>query len=294
MECYHPLTAYQLVDGAVVFAERGNVQRTLSLPCGQCIGCRLLRARAWAIRCMHEAQLWERNVFITLTYSDEHLPENEDLCYRHFQLFMKRLRRVAKKPVRFFACGEYGGQLGRPHFHACLFNWDFVDRVYEVTTGAGSRVFTSPLLSRLWPFGFSSIGDVTLESAGYVARYCVKKVTGRGADSHYQRLNVETGELFQRTPEMAHMSLKPAIGALWLGKYFESYARDGKVLANGVRVKGPRFYDKVFQKLMPDAFEMLNAERYLQALDRAAERTADRLLVKEKVTLAASSFLKRN
>lgn len=292
MECYHPLTAFQLTNGSVVFAERGDVYRTLSLPCGQCIGCRLLRARTWAIRCMHEAACWERNVFITLTYENE--PENGDLCYRDFQLFMKRLRRQAKRPVRFFACGEYGEQFSRPHFHACLFNYDFVDKKRWSHTPLGHVVYTSPLLSSLWPFGFSTLGDVTLESAGYVARYCLKKVTGRDANAHYAMLNVETGELFNRTPEFAHMSLKPAIGSLWLGKWFTDVYPKGKVLANGKKVKAPRYYDKIFQKLCPEAFELLQEQRYLDSLKNAPEKTQKRLDVKEQVTIAATTQLVRS
>lgn len=294
MECYHPLTAFQLMNGSVVFAERGDVFRTLSLPCGQCIGCRLLRARTWAIRCMHEAKTWERNCFVTLTYSDEYLPENGDLRYSDFQKFMKRLRRSLSMPVRFFACGEYGERFGRPHFHACLFNTDFVDKKYWRTTDAGSRSYRSSSLEALWPFGDCEVGDVTLESAGYVARYCVKKVTGRDADAHYSMINLETGELFKRTPEMAHMSLKPAIGALWLGRWFSDVYPAGKVLANGVKVKAPRYYDKLFQKLMPEEFELLQAKRYLEAQGRAAEHTQARLDVKEAVTLAATKALQRN
>ena len=39
------------------------------LPCGSCVSCRLAYSRSWAIRCMHEASLHDRNCFLTLTYS---------------------------------------------------------------------------------------------------------------------------------------------------------------------------------------------------------------------------------
>ena len=123
MPCYHPWLAYQCLDGSVVSVERkgkGAVVRTLTLPCGQCVGCRLERSRQWAIRCMHEAQLHERNSFVTLTYKGD-VPD-EGLRYRDFQLFMKRLRKYASgQQIRFYMCGEYGDEKGRPHFHACLF-----------------------------------------------------------------------------------------------------------------------------------------------------------------------------
>ena len=74
----------------------------------------------WALRCMHEAKLHDRNCFVTLTYDDLHLPPHGSLRYRDIQLFHKKLRRRVGA-FRFFLCGEYGEQLGRPHYHACYF-----------------------------------------------------------------------------------------------------------------------------------------------------------------------------
>lgn len=91
MACFSPLDAWQLENGSIVFVERGKVLRSLSLPCGQCLGCRLERSRQWAIRCMHEASMHEYSCFATLTYNEESVPNS--LCYRDFQLFMKRARK---------------------------------------------------------------------------------------------------------------------------------------------------------------------------------------------------------
>ena len=66
------------------------------------------------MRCMHEAQMHECNCFVTLTY--EVAPRS--LQYEDFQKFLKRLRKNSGKAVRYFACGEYGEEGGRPHFHA--------------------------------------------------------------------------------------------------------------------------------------------------------------------------------
>ena len=131
MPCYHPMPAVRMSDGSVKFISRNKrgVESELELPCGQCIGCRLERSRQWAIRCLHEASLHERNAFITLTYDESNLPPGGSLVYRDFQLFMKRLRKVAGK-VTFYVGGEYGENLLRPHFHACIFGYDFPDKVY--------------------------------------------------------------------------------------------------------------------------------------------------------------------
>lgn len=113
MPCYHPLSAYQRTDGEIVFAERGDIQRNVTLACGQCIGCRLERSRQWAVRCMHEAKMHRHNCFLTVTYADEHLPQryftghyhprtgqpiySGNLDVRHTQLFLKRLRKALCK-----------------------------------------------------------------------------------------------------------------------------------------------------------------------------------------------------
>ena len=123
MPCYFPIPAWRHAGQAklVFTAPRAgqNVIETLHVPCGQCVGCRLKRSREWALRCVHEASLYSRNSFITLTYNNENLPNPPSLRVRDFQLFVKRLRKkfdgidevidadgLVSKPIRFFQCGE--------------------------------------------------------------------------------------------------------------------------------------------------------------------------------------------
>lgn len=295
MPCYHPLTAYQAATGDVVFYEsrRHDIVRTLTLPCGQCVGCRLERSRQWAIRCLHEASLYKQNCFITLTYSNEHLPSNMSLDYRDFQLFMKRLRKKFGTKIRFYMAGEYGENFGRPHFHACLFNFDFQDKVLWKRTTVGSRIFRSRDLEELWPYGFSSIGEVTFESAAYVARYIMKKVTGKQAGEHYEYVCEKTGEITNRTPEFNHMSLKPGIGAKWLEKYHTDVYPNDYVVIRGKKVKPPKYYDKKWAKEYPIEFDMIQFERESKAKENYLENFDDRLKVREQVAAARLSFLKR-
>ena len=64
---------------------------------------------------------------------------------------MKRLRKRIGSKVRFYAGGEYGEQgTIRPHFHACLFGYDFPDKVFYKNTSSGERIYTSKLLESLW------------------------------------------------------------------------------------------------------------------------------------------------
>lgn len=167
----------------------------VQLPCGQCIGCRLDYSLHWAVRCMHEAQMHDENCFLTLTYSDEHVPSSGSLDKGALQKFWKRLRkRFPERRIRYFACGEYGERLHRPHYHACVFGFDFPDRELFMMR-EGIPLYTSEALAQCWPFGFCSIGDVTFESAAYVARYACKKITGEAASRHYERIDYETGEI---------------------------------------------------------------------------------------------------
>lgn len=293
MACFKPLSAYQQVDGSVVFVECGDVLRALTLPCGQCVGCRLERSRQWAVRCMHEAQMHERNSFVTLTYSDEYRPVGDSLVYRDFQLFMKRLRKE-KKSVRFYMCGEYGEEFGRPHFHACLFGCHFEDRAYWSKSPAGEKLYRSAQLERLWPFGFASVGEVTFESAAYVARYVMKKITGQRAEEAYRVVDSETGEVVERVPEFNRMSLRPGIGARWLEKFQSDVYPGGRVVVNGRECRAPRYYDKKFESFDAVAFEDVAYGRFLEGVARAADNTAERLAVREKVARARVGFLKRS
>ena len=293
MPCYHPMPAVRMSDGSVKFVSRNKrgVEASLELPCGQCIGCRLERSRQWAIRCLHEASLHERNAFITLTYEDSNVPPGGSLNYRDFQLFMKRLRKVAGK-VTFYCGGEYGEQLARPHYHACIFGWDFPDKVYFKKSSDGSKLYTSKLLEKLWHLGMSCTGDVTFASAAYIARYCVQKVNGDAAKAHYETIT-DDGEIIYRTPEFNHMSLRPAVGKRWLDKFMtDVYPRDF-VVVNGVKTKPPAYYDTLFEKENPGAFSEIVARRELDAENNLADNTWARLHVKETLQAARLNMLKR-
>lgn len=298
MACFKPLSAFQLDNGDIVFVERGSIARALFLPCGQCIGCRLERSREWAVRNVHESQMHEHSVFVTLTYDDAHL-NSPSLIYRDFQLFMKRLRK-AKGNVRFYMSGEYGEGGDRPHFHALLFGCFFEDREAFRTLSSGSMLYTSVELSRLWPNGFCSIGDVTFESAAYVARYVMKKVTGRNADTHYERVDLLTGEIIKLVPEFSHMSLKPGIGSTWFQKYMsEVFPRD-YVVMNGVKMKPPAYYhDLLKRELASFGDRALGADmdiefsRLTRGLELAHDNTDERLAVREHVTHSRLAFKKR-
>lgn len=269
----------------------------LKLPCGQCVGCRLERSRQWAMRCVHEAQLYKRNCFVTLTFDTAHLPEDGSLSVRDFQLFMKRLRKHAKRcRIRFFHCGEYGSQLGRPHYHACLFNWDFDDK-YLWSVRDEVQLFRSPLLEKLWPYGFATVGEVTFESAAYVARYVMKKITGEAAAGHYAG----------KKPEYVTMSRRPGIGTGWYKKFKSDIFPHDYAIMRGHKVRPPKFYDSLYEISDPAEFRVLKSARVkrstvlvpawndtLQKIQIIDDNGFDRLPVKEAVTKSRLKELRRS
>jgi hypothetical protein len=296
MPCYRPLKAYRLAgETKLSFAPKPYdfIVERLSLPCGRCIGCRLERSRQWAVRCVHEASLYDNNCFITLTYSPEYLPADGSLDVRHFQRFMKRLRKKYGKNIRFYHCGEYGEKYRRPHYHACLFNFDFSDKKFWKITKSGDRLYTSKSLEQLWPFGFCTIGDVTFDSAAYVARYIMKKVNGHEAENHYTEIDMETGEVIHLKPEYTTMSRRPGVGKLWLDKYKSDVYPHDYLIMNGKKMKPPKYYDYVHEMELPIEMQQIKEKRKKLA-ENNVDNTPERLRIREQVKLAQIKKLVRN
>ncbi|CAK0755284.1 hypothetical protein CCP3SC15_2050003 [Gammaproteobacteria bacterium] len=289
MPCYSPLKAWRAAavnpsgKRGLVFSPRDGIPyRQLEVPCGQCIGCRLERSRQWAIRCVHEGQLHAVNSFVTLTYDDAHFPAQGSLQLRDFQLFMKRLRKSRPESIRFFHCGEYGSELNRPHYHSILFGIGFPDRqLWSVRNG--EKLYRSEALEKLWPFGFSTVGDLTFESAAYVARYVTKKVTGRIADSHY----------LGRKPEYVTMSRRPGIGSKWYAQFSgDVFPSDEVIIRGGVRCRPPKFYDKLLEADAPEVLRRIKITRELRA-EASPDNSGTRLRIRGEVKQRTYTLLKR-
>lgn len=235
----------------------------------------------------------EENEFITLTYAPEKL-ESLSLRHRDYQLFMKRLRKSTKKKISYYMAGEYGSNHRRPHFHACLFGMGFSDRKYWKTTASKSKLYTSETLTNLWGKGFASTGNVTFESAAYIARYIMDKKTGKDTGRYYEQINEETGEITDLLPEYNAMSLKPAIGKRWLQKYLTDVYPEGQILVNKHKSLSPKYYDTQYKKLNPILYEELKQTRELQSLEYRGDNTPLRLRSKELVALAKTNQLLRS
>lgn len=285
MPCYHPITAYRSRSGRnketgnwpIVFnRNEGYQDLTVEIPCGRCIGCRLEHSKQWATRCMLEAQQQDKNSFITLTFNNENHPEDGSLQKSDLQKFFKRLRK--QHNIRYFACGEYGEQFRRPHYHACIFGYDWPDR--ELVEGG---LYESKELSSLWPYGYHKIGDFSWETAAYVARYVTKKISGDQAQIHYD----------DRVPEFALMSRKPGLGREWYNEFKgDVIGPDQIIIRNSLRVRPPRYYDNIMLAQDKEGYLQLKAQRAANV--RKEENTPDRLATRELVQkLKSEEFQKR-
>lgn len=303
MACYRPLQGYyskaRTSNGkrTIVFdAGKGLLDQKISIPCGVCTGCRIGYAREWALRCVHESQLHQENCFITLTYNNEHLPENRSVDKRELQKFFKRLRKAGYK-FRYFACGEYGDKSGRAHYHAILFGVDFSHDRYLWSVRNHIPVYRSPSLESAWAddkgsIGHCEIGSVTFQSCCYVARYIMKKrkghpdardpKTGKTNKDYYLALKVDTStgeaEEIQLEPEFVLMSRRPGIATGWLEKYADTDLVKDFVTVDKAIFPLPRFYDKYLEKLDPLDMERRKVKRRIAAEKRTKEEmTRERL-----------------
>ncbi|QXP08617.1 MAG: replication initiator protein [Arizlama microvirus] len=316
--CYSPLKGFRSLDGVekggkprIVFTPLKAINSTqpISIPCGQCIGCRIRKVEDWGTRIAHEAQMHSRNSFLTLTYAPENMPWNGSVSKREAQLFMKRLRKEIETKIRFFTCGEYGDKSGHPHYHSIIFGYDFSgDRVFHKLTDRGDRLYTSAQLEKVWPYGHALIGDVTPQSGAYVAGYVTKKIGGEPAAAHYSRVHPFRDEVHQVEPEFALQSRRPGLGFTWYEKHKADAFPSDFIVIDGKERAVPRYYtlklqqhDQTITRHLP-AYDLtlettlskeVKRTRIARATATKANSTPDRLAVREFIKKDRLSRLKR-
>lgn len=268
-----------------------HILETRTLPCGKCLGCRANQARDWAVRIMHERQMHEHGWFITLTYDNERIPLHGSLHPPDLQTFFKALRkRLPPKKLSYFACGEYGENTQRPHYHAVLFGPDFLDRIPGPTRNS-HPTWRSQTLDRIWGHGLTDITHLTAGTASYIAGYVRKKISKRSHPNAYTRVDDHTGEIFDIQPEFTRMSRRPAIAKRWLEKFWTDVYPKDEVVLSGRPYRPPRFYDKWMAQHHPDILEdvLTKREQHAVFLDDA------KLASKEAIHKArVSLYQKRN
>lgn len=256
-------------------------ERLIKIPCGQCVECRLKNSRDWANRCMLETQNHTDNYFITLTYAPEYLPIGEKINIetgeilpeksgtlkpKDLQDFLKRLRRHWEYKykitgIKFYACGEYGEQYARPHYHAIIFGLPIYDLKADHKSKKGNMNYTSDEIEKIWGKGRIAIGTVTWDSCAYTARYILKKINGKNSKEYYKIIGKEK--------EFVRMSRNPGIGKEYFLKNKEKiYETDEMFVSTnkGVkRIKPARYFDKLFDIDEPEKMKKIKENRQTMA-----------------------------
>ena len=236
-------------------------RKEIYIPCRKCFECVQSYSTNWALRCSLEAKAYSKNCFITLTYDNEHL---EDINVPTVQKFIKRLRKhFGARSLRYFACGEYGENTRRPHYHIILFGVDFSqDRLFLKRDKRGNVLYYSPVLMKLWKNGFHSIGDLSFESAKYCAKYM-------------QKFNFVDGK-----KSFTLQSRKPAIGYNYAISHKEEICKTGKVYVNGKEFPVPWQFKQWFKKRIDCALDFMRLDNlktrvqlsFEKVLEKARER----------------------
>lgn len=297
-------------------------QEWTKVPCGQCAGCQQDYSRQWAIRCIMEASNWEDNIFLTLTYDEDHLPDYENdeivdkngviyendgtwkgaLQPRDWELFMKKLREHWRKHynhtgIKFYMCGEYGGQNGRPHYHAILFNFPIKWKELKIhrMNVDGSIIYECPEIKEIWEKGFITVAEVNWDTCAYVARYVMKKLKAIPAPELYY----EQGQI----PEFVRMSRRPGIGK---ENFKPEWYTNDEIIIKGHRqniqtVRPPKYYDKMYDELNHEHMNSIKNQRKEQAemsrkmqMSKTSLYEAQQLKIEEAEKLKAWKSLKRD
>jgi hypothetical protein len=261
MPCTSPFTVSFKADGKTLnWSQKNHIKEhaAFQIPCGQCISCRLDYAREWATRCVLESSQYENNCFLTLTYDDDHLGDNR-LRYRDFQLFMKKLRKLQNEPIGFMVTGEYGERTKRAHWHAIIFNWRPRDAQKKYITDLNCQVYESETLNKTWGNGIAEFGDVTFQSAAYVARYSIKKLTHKDESDFYKPIHKK--------------SSLHAIGKKYIEQHYKHvFNRGSVVLPGGITAPIPRYFIRWLREHRPEDFIQYLMTTKSKQLDRAAQK----------------------
>ena len=293
MPCYQPLIRALDKRGNQIFYKKEDAyfyssiyEERNTVPCRQCYGCRMRKRLDWTLRGVHELQTQEVASFITLTFDQEHVPDDWSIQKEHLQKFFKRLRkRLGAIEIRYYACGEYGEISDRPHYHAIIYGYDFPDKEQIGCSKSGNIYYTSPLLAKCWKFGFNVVADVSMQSIAYVAKYSMKKITGDAAAEHYIKVNRNTGEEHPVQPEFQLASRNPALGRAWFERYTSDVFPSDEVVHEGKQFPVPQYYLDLLEKQNPDLFDLVKHQREYAVINSDTDITVKRLAEMERVKI---------
>lgn len=300
MPCFSPMSAWQDArSGQFVFSQDSTRELgpTISVPCRLCVGCRADLAAEKTLRCVHEASLYAENCFLTLTVDDAHFPSSEVEWRSSFDKGLKRIRHLlSPKVIRTFGCRELGDSTFRPHGHLLVFGARFELDGPLARSAAGWVCHESLALTKAWGLGHVSVGEFSPESAGYVARYTMKK---RPASDPLGEL-VEvvhplTGEIVALPPSRPWaVSRRPGIGAEWFSRFGMPCVEQGFVVSRGGSEHPlPSYYKRLGKRVDPLAGSEARAAAAVVAIANSDNRTPERLAVRRAVFVGRTRDVKR-
>lgn len=312
-ETFDPVTKKVIKDEKWILNEKSfphSAFEYINLPCKKCVGCRSDNAKMWMIRSCNEMKMHDKSCFITLTYSDDsELVQRDPLClcslrYKHFQNFMKRLRKnFPGREISYIVAGEYGPSNGRSHWHAILYGINFDEDRELVYTSKGYKHYFSQILQDCWstwdsdlsihvPIGFTDLADADADCCAYVSQYVLKKlpigikepVVGKYVDEFGELKDIPLVEV---APPIIRTSRNPAIGKRWYDKYGKNAVEKGFIFAERgenqyYKVKTPEYYYKRFEQIDPDKYQVIKKrkEEFAHKLD--VENPIDRVELQRK------------
>lgn len=168
-------------------------------PCGKCQGCRIAKKKEWSDRLQIESRYHQFNYFVTLTYAEEHYPEDGCVSRDDLKLYCKRLAYYCGSMPQYFACGEYGSESARAHYHLAIF--------------ADADIFN--YIMAAWDKGRISVEHLTPGRCKYICGYVVKKMT-----------RPDDVRLDGKTPEFFSNSRRPALGYTFFYDLLERFVTD--------------------------------------------------------------------
>lgn len=269
MTCFHNRPAWKSTlenakgKHAINFTFRTDRSPDYFIPCGKCEGCRARQRQDWAIRMAHESQSWDRNSFLTLTYDEEHCPEK--INKHDIQTFLKRLRKHSDRKIRYYITGEYGERTRRPHYHAIIFNEDFLGGAYDIS----DKLYGNKWLDSIWKNGTTTIAPFSFATAMYTAGYCAKKISDPDT--------------------FALQSRNPPIGREWVKANHDNIRRNKNVVISGQEFTIPLVYmnwlrgDETFLNIKKELAENVEPKTDRQLRNQKLNHNAQQNLRNHKI-----------
>ena len=259
--CLFPWSASVNPDGG---KPTPDPEGELKLPCGKCTECITLRAYEWGLRARHEISLHDDNCFLTLTYDNDNLPSHF-VMKDPFQKFMKRLRKLAKKKLRYMVSHEYGTKTLRPHHHCIIFGYSPSNQQLLRYSKSGHPLYTSDEIQKCWNKGNHSIGEANEKTAYYIASYALK---GKDHDL------MDSNGTIHSVSDSFDCSKRPAIGLEYFKANYKQLVDSGQIL--------PRYYQKKLEQLHPDVFDEYQQEKQFKIESRGSQQRLAKLTITEQ------------